>query len=202
MVLVAGISAAPRANGKMTGRDAGETEKATFAGGCFWCIEAHYEEMDGVLEAVSGYIGGKTENPDYESVCSGKTGHLEAVQVTFNPDIISYETLLERFWRSIDPTQADGQFADRGSQYQTAIFYHNDEQRKKAEESRARLDASGKFAKPVVTDIRKASRFYPAEDYHQGYYRKNPMHFRMYKIGSGRQGFLEKTWEEEDKNEP
>ena len=149
-------------------------EKATFAGGCFWCIEDAFRNVEGVVEAVSGYTGGHKENPTYEEVCSGNTGHYEAVQVTFDESNVSYEKLLELFWSQIDPTDTEGQFADRGSQYMTAIFYHNKEQRKVAEESKKRLEETGKFDKPIATKIIKAGKFYKAEDYHQEYSEKNP----------------------------
>jgi len=171
-----------------------KTEKATFSGGCFWCMVAPFQEQEGVLQVVSGYTGGHKENPTYREVCSGQTGHYEAVQVTYDPSRISYPELLEIFWRQIDPTDPGGQFHDRGQSYQTAIFYHNEQQKKQAEESRDRLQASGRFLSPVVTKILPASEFYPAEDYHQDYHKKNPVHYAQYKRGSGREAFLEKTW--------
>jgi len=167
---------------------------ATFAGGCFWCMQPPFRMIDGVIDVVSGYAGGTKENPTYEEVSSGTTGHLEAVQVTYDPGRVSYETLLETFWRQIDPTDPGGQFADQGPQYRTAIFYHDEEQRRLAEESKKRLDASGKFARPVSTEIRPFTNFYPAEEYHQDYDRKNPARYHQYKILSGREGFIEKTW--------
>ncbi len=172
-----------------------KTEKATFAGGCFWCIESEFKAINGVLDAVSGYTGGHIENPTYEQVCSGSSGHIEAVQVIFDPSEISFEELVEAFWRQIDPTDRDGQFADRGSQYQPVIFYHDDTQKEMAEKSRARLDKSGRFDKPIATRILPASRFYPAEDYHQDYYAKNPLRYKVYRHGSGRDSFLKKTWD-------
>ncbi|MBD3243019.1 MAG: peptide-methionine (S)-S-oxide reductase MsrA [Chitinivibrionales bacterium] len=172
---------------------------ATFAGGCFWCMEAPFEKVEGVIEVVSGYTGGEIRNPTYEQVSSGRTGHREAVRITYDPSKVSYETLLEIFWRNIDPTDPGGQFADRGTQYQTAIYYHNDEQKRLAEQSRKILEESGKFDKPIATEIRPAEEFYKAESYHQDYYRKNPGPYNRYKKGSGRAGFIERTWEE---NEP
>jgi methionine-S-sulfoxide reductase len=169
-------------------------EKATFAGGCFWCIESAFDETEGVKEAVSGYTGGKTKNPTYPEVCSGKTGHYEAVQVTFDSNKITYKELVEIFWQQIDPTDPTGQFADKGSQYKTAIFYHNDEQKKIAEESKKKLEESGKFDKPIVTEIKEAKEFYPAEEYHQDYYKMCPIKYQNYKVGSGREPFLKKTW--------
>lgn len=173
-------------------------ENATFAGGCFWCMESAFEELPGVIEAVSGYTGGHKENPTYEEVCSGTTGHLEAVKVTYDPQKISYQELLEVFWKNIDPTDPEGQFVDRGSQYRTAIFYHNEEQKKLAEESKRKLEELGKFSKPIVTEIRPASTFYPAEEYHQNYYKTCPLRYEIYSAGSGRNEFQKKYWEEED----
>jgi peptide methionine sulfoxide reductase msrA/msrB len=169
-------------------------EKAAFAGGCFWCIESAFDELEGVKEAVSGYTGGKTKNPTYPEVCTGKTGHYEAVQVIFDSNKITYRELVEIFWQQIDPTDPTGQFADKGSQYKTAIFYHNEEQKKIAEESKKALEKSGKFDKPIVTEIKEASEFYPAEDYHQDYYKTCPLRYQNYKIGSGRESFLKRVW--------
>ncbi len=171
-----------------------DLDKATFAGGCFWCIESVFDETEGVKDAVSGYTGGKTKKPTYAEVCSGKTGHYEAVQVTFDTTKIKYNDLIEIFWQQIDPTDPTGQFADKGSQYKTAIFYHNEEQKKIAEESKKKLEKSGKFDKPIVTEIKEAKEFYPAEDYHQDYYQKCPVRYQNYKIGSGRESFLKKIW--------
>ena len=165
-------------------------EKATFAGGCFWCIEAAFSNLDGVISAVSGYTGGHKKNPSYEEVCTGTTGHYEAVQITFNPSKISYEEILKVFWSNIDPTDEGGQFADRGSQYRTAIFYHNEEQRKKAEESINKLKKTGKYAKSIATKIIKFKKFYEAEEYHQGYSEKNTERYNDYKEGSGRACYI------------
>lgn len=172
----------------------GKIKKATFAGGCFWCMEPPFEQLNGVMDVVSGYTGGNKENPSYEEVSSGATGHLEAVQVSYDSSKISYAQLLETFWRNIDPTDSYGQFADKGTQYETAVFYHDEEQRKLAERSKQELADSGKFGKPIVTEIRPAAKFYPAEDYHQGYYMKDPERYKNYKHHSGRGPFLEKTW--------
>ena len=169
-------------------------ELATFAGGCFWCMTAPFEELEGVVKVVSGYTGGHTENPTYKDVCSDTTGHYEAVQITFDPSVISYERLLEVFWRQIDPTDAGGQFHDRGTSYRTAIFYHDQDQRKKAEASKKALDQSGMFRDPVATEILPAGRFYPAEDYHQDYHEKNPGHYKLYRQGSGRDVFIQQHW--------
>ncbi len=171
-----------------------ELRKATFAGGCFWCMQPAFRILEGVIEVVSGYAGGTKEDPTYEEVSSGTTGHLESVQVTYDPGRISYETLLETFWKQIDPTDPGGQFADRGSQYRTAIFYHDEEQKRLAEASKKRLDASGKFQRPVATEIRPFTTFYPAEEYHQDYDRKNQERYHEYRILSGREPFIERTW--------
>ncbi len=169
-------------------------QKATFAGGCFWCLEADFEKVEGVVEAVSGYTGGTTENPTYEEVCSGTTGHAEAVQVTFDPKKITYKELVDMFWCFIDPTDAGGQFVDRGSQYRTAIFYHNDEQRRLAEQSKDELEKKGIFKKPIVTEIVALKKFYPAEEYHQDFYKKKSFRYNSYRAGSGRDQFLKSKW--------
>ncbi|TEB07855.1 Peptide methionine sulfoxide reductase MsrA/MsrB [Pelotomaculum schinkii] len=169
-------------------------ELATFAGGCFWCMAAPFEKMDGVIHVVSGYTGGYTENPTYKEVCSGSTGHHEAVQITFEPSQISYDKLLEIFWQQIDPTDPGGQFNDRGQSYQTAIFYHDDEQRRKAEASKKALDESERFQKPVATKILPAKTFYPAEEYHQDFHKKNSFRYALYRQGSGRDEFIKKHW--------
>ncbi|MGI6387190.1 MAG: peptide-methionine (S)-S-oxide reductase MsrA [Desulfomonilia bacterium] len=161
-------------------------DEATFAGGCFWCIEAAFDKTDGVKEAISGYTGGRRENPTYEEVSTGKTGHLEAVRVIYDPSRISYQRLLDIFWQQIDPTDSTGQFVDKGSQYRTAIFYHNDEQKRIAEESKRLLESSGRFHRPIVTEIRPAAAFYRAEEYHQGYYEKNASRYEFYRSRSGR----------------
>lgn len=175
--------------------NSGRVEKATFAGGCFWCTEADFEKVPGVIRVVSGYTGGHTKNPTYGEVCAGGTGHLEAVQVHFDPSKVGYGELLDLFWAHVDPTDAGGQFVDRGPQYGSAIFYHDAEQRRLAEESKKALDASGVFSRPVVTPVRAFEIFYEAEEYHQGYSRTCPLQYRMYRSGSGRDSFLEKTWE-------
>jgi peptide methionine sulfoxide reductase msrA/msrB len=170
-------------------------EKATFAGGCFWCMESVFENIPGVIEVVSGYTGGHTENPTYEEVCSGKTGHFEAVQVTYDPEKVTYEELLEVFWKNIDPTDPGGQFVDRGPQYRTAIFYHSESQRIAAEHSKVALERSGRFEKPIVTEILPASTFYRAEEYHQDYYKKCPLRYELYRSHSGRDEFRKKYWQ-------
>ena len=168
--------------------------KATFAGGCFWCMQPPFQQTEGVTEVVAGYAGGTKENPTYEEVSSGTTGHLESVQVTYDPEKVSYEKLLDVFWMQIDPTDQEGQFADKGSQYRTAIFYHNEEQKRIAEASKKRLNESGKFKKTVATEIRPYITFYPAEEYHQNYAEKKPREYQQYKTYSGREVFIEKTW--------
>ncbi len=172
---------------------------AVFAGGCFWCTESDFEKVDGVIEAVSGYTGGKKANPTYKEVSAGATRHAEAVKVIYDPDRISYAELLEVFWRHVDPTDDGGQFVDRGYQYRSAIFYASDEERRQAEASRDRLAASGRFDKPIVTEIVPLGDFYPAEDYHQDYYKKNPIRYDWYRSGSGRDQFLTNTWRDEKK---
>src|SRR3972149_9329253 len=175
-----------------------QTEKATFAGGCFWCMEPPFEKLDGVTEVISGYTGGKKVNPTYEEVSYGGTGHLESVQIIYDPSKITYSELLDVFWKQIDPTDSNGQFVDRGSQYRSAIFYHNHEQKGLAEKSKEELDESGKFGKPIVTEIIMASAFYKAEEYHQDYYKKNPIRYKFYRYNSGRDQYLTKVWGKEE----
>ena len=172
---------------------------ATFAGGCFWCVESDFEKVDGVIEAISGYTGGQKPNPTYKEVSAGGTGHTEAVQVRYDPDKITYKELLDVFWRHVDPTDADGQFVDRGSQYRPAIFYHDEEQKRMAEESKAALEKSGRFSKPIATEIVPLTEFYTAEEYHQDYYDKNPLRYKYYRSGSGRDQFLKRTWSADTK---
>lgn len=169
-------------------------KKATFAGGCFWCVEPPFRLLKGVTDVKAGYTGGSKENPTYEEVSSGATGHREAVQIVYDPLKTSYEELLDIFWQNIDPTDAGGQFADRGSQYKTAVFYHDEDQRRASEKSKYALTKSGRFDKPIATEILKAELFYPAEAYHQEYYKKNPAKYKLYKAGSGREGYLGKVW--------
>jgi peptide-methionine (S)-S-oxide reductase len=170
------------------------TEKATFAGGCFWCMEPPFDALPGVISTTSGYTGGRTVNPTYEQVSSGSTGHAEAVQVVYDPSKVSYEKLLEVFWVNIDPTVRDRQFCDSGSQYRTAIFYHSEAQRRAAEASRAALEKSRPFKAAIVTPIEMAGAFYPAEDYHQDYYLKNPVRYKFYRNGCGRDARLRELW--------
>ena len=168
--------------------------EAYFAGGCFWCIEAKFEKIPGVLEAISGYSGGRVQNPSYEQVCSGSTGHREAVKVVYDPDLVSYARLVEAFWTMHDPTDAGGSFADRGYQYSSAIFYQTEEERRIAEESRRKLDSSGRYERPVATAIEPLTNFYPAEEWHQDYYRKNPLRYESYSSLSGRETHIAQYW--------
>ena len=179
---------------------AGASSKtAVFGGGCFWCMQPPYDNAKGVVKTVVGYTGGEKSDANYSAVSNHKTKHREVVEVTYDPAQISYEQLLDIFWRSINPTQRDGQFADIGLSYQAAIYYANDEEKRAAEASKQKLAASGKFQKPIVTEILPATPFYPAEDYHQKYYVKNAREYKAYYVGSGRAGFLEKTWGKEAK---
>jgi peptide-methionine (S)-S-oxide reductase len=171
-----------------------KTAKATFAGGCFWCMEAPYDKLPGVISTTSGYIGGTVKNPTYEQVSSGRTGHTEAVQVEYDPSRVNYEKLLQVFWMNIDPTVKNAQFCDHGTQYRSGIFYHDETQRKLAEASKAALDKSKPFKEPIVTEITRASEFYPAEDYHQDYYQKNPVRYKVYRNGCGRDARLKELW--------
>ena len=168
--------------------------KATFAGGCFWCMEGPFDAVPGVVSTTSGYTGGTVKNPSYEMVSSGTTGHAESVEVAYDPKRVGYATLLDVYWHNVDPTDGGGQFCDRGNQYRTAIFYHDDEQRRLAEQSKRDLEASGKLKAPIVTQIVPAGEFYPAEDDHQDYYRKNPIRYRFYRANCGRDRRLHDLW--------
>ncbi|WP_257985353.1 peptide-methionine (R)-S-oxide reductase MsrB [Bacillus sp. V5-8f] len=169
-------------------------ERATFAGGCFWCMVSPFDEREGIIKVVSGYTGGHKEYPSYKEVCSETTGHYEAVQITFDSAVISFEGLLSLYWQQIDPTDESGQFSDRGPSYRTAIFYHNDDQKSVALASKEDLEKSGRFAKPIVTPILPAKKFYPAEEYHQDFYKKNAFRYELYWKGSGRDSFLKDHW--------
>jgi methionine-S-sulfoxide reductase len=192
LALLAGVAAAaaqtPPAAPEAT------TAVATFAGGCFWCVEEAFEKVPGVLSAVSGYTGGTVPNPTYEQVSKEATGHAEAVRVTYDPAKVSYEQLVDWFWRNIDPSQAGGQFCDHGSSYRSAIFFHDEAQRKVAEDTKRALAASGRIKQAIVTEIVAAGAFYEAEDYHQDYYKKNPNRYRFYKFNCGRVQRLEEIW--------
>ena len=175
----------------------GEYETAIFAGGCFWCVESDFEHHEGVIEAISGYAGGQVTNPSYREVAAGSTGHREVVKVSYDPAVISYQELLDIFWRLHDPWDAEGSFVDRGFQYTSAIFYLTEEQKELAEGSKQALEASGKFSKPVSTEILAAGEFYEAEDYHQDYYRKNPLRYKFYRSNSGRDRFISQVWKDD-----
>jgi len=179
-----------------------DIEKATFAGGCFWCMEAPFEELNGVMDVVLGYTGGVSKDPTYEEVCSGRTGHYEAVRVKFDLSQISYSGLLNVFWRQIDPTDPLGQFVDKGSQYKTAIFYHDEKQKALAAKSKTELQNSGKFDDNIATEILEVSEFYKAEEYHQNYYKTCPIRYKSYKKGSGREDYIENTWGETNDDMP
>lgn len=172
---------------------------ATFAGGCFWCMEPPFDAVDGVVATVSGYTGGRTADPTYDQVTSGRTGHAEALRITYDPTRVDYADLLDVYWRNVDPTVADRQFCDRGNQYRPAIFFHDDEQRRLAEQSRTAIEESGRLPGPIVVEITKASEFYPAEEYHQDYYEKNPVRYKYYRWSCGRDQRLEELWGASDK---
>lgn len=191
VLVAAGVSGAI---GAEPGNPGGEV--ALFAGGCFWCMEPPFEKLEGVTKVISGYTGGHVENPTYEIVTSETSGHYETVAVHFDPAKVTYEKLLDVFWRQIDPTDGGGQFVDRGPSYRSAIFYLNDAQKAAAEKSRAALGASGKFKAPIATAILPAKKFYPAEEYHQDYYKNNPIRYKYYRWGSGRDKFLDSVWGE------
>ena len=174
--------------------EAEKLEKAAFAGGCFWCMVPPFAKLAGVKQVISGYTGGFKENPTYKEVSAGMTGHCEAVQVIYDPQQINYEKLLDVFWHNIDPTTMNRQFVDLGNQYRSAVFYYSDEQRRLAEESKKKWDQSGRFGSPIVTEVTRASVFYPAEKYHQDYYKKNPIPYKFYRFNSGRDQYLDKIW--------
>ena len=192
--LVLGIAATAAEPSSEAPKKAGALATATFAGGCFWCMEPPFDKLPGVVSTTSGYIGGTKENPTYKEVSAGGTGHAEAVQVVYDPSKVSYAQLLEVFWRNVDPLTANGQFCDKGSPYRSAIFFHDAEQQRLAEESKRRLEASGRFTQPIVTQLVPATAFYPAEEYHQDYYKKNPLRYRYYRHGCGRDARLEALW--------
>ena len=173
-----------------------DAARATFAGGCFWCMEAPFDKVPGVISTTSGYAGGKTKNPSYKQVSAGVTGHAEVIQVVYDPAKVTYEQLLEVFWRNVDPVDGGGQFCDRGSQYRTGVFYEGPDQKAAAEDSRRRLDESGRLPGKIVTEITPLEAFYPAEDYHQDYYKKNPVHYNRYRLGCGRDHRLKELWGE------
>ncbi len=180
--------------GSFSGQAASPLAKATFAGGCFWCMEEVFEAVDGVVSVTSGYTGGQQANPSYEEVSAGGTGHAEAVEIVYDPARVSYEKLLQVFWRNIDPTTPDRQFCDTGHQYRSAIFYHDETQHRLAEESKRAVEQTKTFTEPIVTEIVQALEFYPAEDYHQDFYKKNPIRYKFYKFNCGRAQRLAQLW--------
>ncbi|MGE5805324.1 MAG: peptide-methionine (R)-S-oxide reductase MsrB [Ignavibacteria bacterium] len=183
----------PKGKNKITGIS-GKTETGVFAGGCFWCMEEPFENVDGVISVTSGFSGGKEKNPTYSRVSKGETGHRESVMIEYDPEVLSYSELLDIYWKNFDPADAGGSFHDRGLQYQSAVFYNSDKQKELAEVSKNQLNKSGIFKKPVATKIIKLTAFYPAEEYHQDYYKKNPEDYHKYKKGSGREDFIKNTW--------
>jgi peptide-methionine (S)-S-oxide reductase len=191
---VLGIAAGLALAGRDAAQAAPKLAEATFAGGCFWCMEPPFDKLDGVVSTTSGYTGGTTRNPTYEEVSAGGTGHAESVRVVFDPAKVSYERLLEVFWHNVDPLARDRQFCDAGNQYRSAIFYHDGEQKRLAEASKAALEASGRLKGPIQTQIVPAGEFWPAEDYHQDYYEKNPIRYKFYRAGCGRDARLKEVW--------
>jgi peptide methionine sulfoxide reductase msrA/msrB len=196
------IAACTIASSQAQNSSPAETRTAVFAGGCFWCIQPAFDKAKGVIKTVVGYCGGTEPNPTYDLVSSEKTGYRESIQITYDAAKISYDQLLDIYWRQIDPTQADGQFTDIGPSYRAAIFYGNDDEKKIAQTSKEKLVRSGKFNKPIVTEILPAMKFYPAEAYHQKYYQQNPEHFEAFEEGSGRVSFKKKTWENQESQRP
>ncbi len=182
--------------GTMTGVAATDSQlaKATFAGGCFWCMEEAFEKVEGVVSATSGYSGGQVANPSYEEVSAGRTGHAESVEVVYDPAKVTYSKLLDAFWHNVDPITPNAQFCDHGTQYRSAIFYHNEEQKRLAEESRKTIEQSKRFKESIVTQLVMVSEFYPAEEYHQDFYKKNPIRYKFYKYNCGRAQRLEQLW--------
>lgn len=194
LMLVVALLMGPAATGAEQAGGVKAPAKATFAGGCFWCVEEAFQDIDGVVSATSGYTGGQKANPTYEEVSAGGTGHAESVEIIYDPAKVSYGKLLEVFWRNIDPTTPDRQFCDQGSQYRSAIFYHNEEQKRLAEESKKKVEATKPFKEPVVTQIVPSSTFYAAEEYHQDFYKKNPIRYKFYKHNCGRAQRLAQLW--------
>ncbi len=193
LLLVLGVSCAAFTSAHAADTSA-MTAKATFAGGCFWCMEPPFDKLDGVISTTSGYTGGQKLNPTYEEVSAGRTGHTEAMQIVYDPKKVSYEKLLETFWHNVDPTVKDAQFCDHGNQYRTGIFVHDEQQKLAAENSKVALDKSKPFKASLVTEITAATQFYPAEDYHQDYYTKNPIRYKFYRNGCGRDARLKELW--------
>ena len=198
LLCLAGILSAKEVQKKTMNDPKPKQETAIFAGGCFWCMQPPFDKTPGVISTVVGYTGGRTQHPTYEQVCEGNSGHLESIQVTYDPSKIGYLQILDVFWRQIDPTDPDGQFCDKGESYKSAIFYSGDAQKKLALESKDKMEKSGRFGGKIVTDIRPASDFWPAEDYHQEYYKKNPIRYKFYRFNCGRDQRLEKFWGKSD----
>ncbi len=196
LLLAMSVSAAPSVAAVAPPAQAAQLQKATFAGGCFWCMEHPFDELPGVISVTSGYTGGHLKNPSYEQVSAGGTGHAESVQIVYDPAKIGYDKLLDRYWHNVDPTVKDRQFCDVGNQYRSAIFYHNEEQHRLAVQSKKALEQSRRFPGPLYTEIVPASEFYPAEEYHQHYYKKNPIRYRYYRNGCGRDKRLKELWGE------
>ena len=194
LIVVSALMISPTRSALAADKITPKIATATFAGGCFWCMQPPYEKLPGVISVTVGYTGGTKANPTYEEVSSGATGHAESVQIVFNDSKTSYSQLLDVFWRNINPTTLNQQFADTGTQYRTAIFYHNKEQKKFALASKEKLQKSGKFKDPIVTEIVPALAFYPAEEHHQKYYKKNPLRYNLYHQASGRDRYIEKIW--------
>lgn len=190
-LLLGGMTARPQDS---LAAEGSQDAKATFAGGCFWCMEEVYEKVEGVVSVISGYMGGQLANPTYEQVSAGGTGHAESVEVIYDPNKVSYQHLLEVFWRNVDPTTPNAQFCDHGSQYRSAIFYHDETQKRLIDESKQAVESSKSFPQPIVTEIVQISIFYPAEDYHQDFYKKNPVRYKFYKWNCGRSQRLEQLW--------
>lgn len=198
-IILLGLSHSISANAAdSTGADNPKYETATFAGGCFWCLQPPFDKTEGVVTTIVGYTGGPEKNPTYQQVASGTTGHAESIEIIYDPEKVTYEELLDIYWKNIDPTDSGGQFVDRGRQYRPAIFYHGEAQSKAAQASKEKLDMSGKFKKPIVVEIVEAAEFYPAEDYHQSFYKKEKLHYKVYRYGSGRDGFIDKYWDESE----
>ena len=188
------LAAGPQVYAEQPTATSGTAAKAYFAGGCFWCMEEAFEKLDGVLDVVSGYMGGSVKNPSYEQVSAGQTGHAESVEIRYDPAKVTYTQLLEAFWRNVDPITPNAQFCDHGNQYRAAIFYQGEDERRAAEDSKRAIEQSKRFSTPIVTQLTAASEFYPAEEYHQDFYKKNPIRYKYYKFTCGRAQRLESLW--------
>ena len=188
------LAASPQVYAEQPTATSGTAAKAYFAGGCFWCMEEAFEKLDGVLDVMSGYMGGSVKNPSYEQVSAGQTGHAESVEIRYDPAKVTYTQLLEAFWRNVDPITPNAQFCDHGNQYRAAIFYQGEDERRAAEDSKRAIEQSKRFSTPIVTQLTAASEFYPAEEYHQDFYKKNPIRYKYYKFTCGRAQRLESLW--------